>query len=160
MFVSPSFPFLCGHSDQFMWPLALWPRVMSQSSVPQHSHTLEPEPSTLFICELETSLILVEDLWISAIRLKDVKELKVEGWKSKIARGWLALTVAKDRQENEQWAPGDLPGWTTEAQIQQGHTCNLDNESLVTSRWSYDILVSISAEMLCCLWLSGALVFS
>lgn len=58
----------------------------------------------------------------------------MERWKSKTARGELALTVAKDRQEGEQWVPGDLPGYPTELLIQQGRSCNLDYESLVTSR--------------------------
>lgn len=63
---------------------------------PQHSHKLESEPSTLSICALETFFILLDDLWISAIRLKGVKELKVERWKSKAARGWLlTLTVSQ-----------------------------------------------------------------
>lgn len=56
-------------------------------------------------------LILAEDLWISANRLRAVKDLKVERGNSKTARGGLlALIVAKDRQEGAQWMPGDLPG--------------------------------------------------
>lgn len=56
-------------------------------------------------------MILVADLWISANRLRGVKELKVERGNSKTTRGGLlALTVAKDRQEAAQWMPGDLPG--------------------------------------------------
>lgn len=35
----------------------------------------------------------------------------MERWKSKTARyGLLAVTVAKDRQEGEQWVPGHLAG--------------------------------------------------
>lgn len=80
-------------------------------------------------------MILVEDLWISAIRLKGVKGLKVERWKSKTARGeFLALTVAKDRRKVSSGYQVTYLDSQQRLQIQQGHSCNLDNESLVTSR--------------------------